>query len=173
MATSRDPTAATRRRATEIGRLFAVQPLLLHTDMIRTHTLVLLLTSSLLVGSGGCSSPPKGPAQILPLKSIGIAVPEGQLMVFNEPETYFTFLLQGDSIHNTPDGIDPFILIVDSLPVQVTSLPISDFFAGDATEFDDVELLTMHQSYEVKYLRDRSGADFGIYRELLTTADGR
>lgn len=142
-------------------------------SMTRPHSRTLLLLCLLLGSAAGCSSPPKGPTQILPLKSVGIAVPEGQLMVFNEPETYFTFLLQGDTIRNTPDGVDPFILIVDSLPVQMTSLPITDFFAGDVTEFDDVELLTMHQSYEVKYLRDRSGADFGIYREHLTTADGR
>ncbi|MCE2503357.1 MAG: hypothetical protein J4G05_04765 [Chlorobi bacterium] len=67
------------------------------------------------------------------LSTVGFTVPEGQPMVFNAKDVDCTLLIKGEEIHNAKSGAacDPLAFLVDSLFLQIGTLPISNFYKDD------------------------------------------
>ena len=122
----------------------------------------------------GCPKKETVIASPVPLSSVGVPVPEGQLIIFNEPSTYFTFLIEGKTFENVDGGGMPLTMDVDGNCVQMTTTAVADFFIGDLTSTPDHDLLTMHQAYEVTWLSKVEGTEeLGLYREHVTLPNGR
>ena len=132
----------------------------------------LLLLLPLLVA--GCPKKETVISGPVPLSTVGVSVPEGQLMIFNEPGAYFTFVIEGKEIENVEGGGIPLAIKVDGNYVQMTSPAIADFFSGDPSDTPDHDLLTMHQAWEVSWLSAQAKTEeLGLYREHITLPNGR
>ena len=132
-----------------------------------------LLLPLLLVGIS-CTKKETIIASPVPLTTVGVSVPEGEMVIFNAPNTYFTFVLQGDLIENVEGGGMPLAMEIDGNYVQMTTTAIADFFGGDPSLTPDHDILTMHQAFEVKWLtRQNDTEKIGLYREHVTLQNGR
>ena len=122
----------------------------------------------------GCPKKEVIVASPVPLSTVGVSVPEGELIIFNAPDTYFTFVLEGETFENVEGGGLPLAMEVDGNYIQMTTLSIADFAKGDPTMTPDHDLLTAHQAYEVAWLSGQANSEqIGVYREHLTLPDGR
>lgn len=141
------------------------------SNFIRYTPLSVLLIPFLFAG---CPKKETVYASPVPLTTVGVSVPEGELIIFNEPATYFTFVIEGEQIENVERGGMPLTLNVDGTQVQMTTTAIADFYSGDFAKTPDHDLLTMHQAYEVQWLAAQAGSEeLGLYRQHVTLANGR
>lgn len=137
-----------------------------------TSALLFLFLTPLLFA--GCPKKETIIASPVPLSTVGVSVPEGELIIFNAPDTYFTFVLEGEKFENVEGGGLPLAMEVDGSYIQMTTLSIADFVKGDPTLTPDHDLLAMHQAYEVKWLSGQAKTEqMGVYREHTTLPDGR
>ena len=124
----------------------------------------------------GCTSSKKNdPYGATELTTLGLTLPEGQLMIYNDPGAYFTFLIRGNHIRNTERHSleDPLALVVDGMFLQMTTLPISQFIDSNFSRMSDQEILEAHVRYESQYLASLIDKDYKIYREPLHLDNGR
>ncbi len=124
----------------------------------------------------GCSSKKAAaPVAATELTTLGVTVPEGQLMIFNASDAYYTFVLRGEDIRSTQrvDPSDPPALFVDSLFLQMTTLPISRFIDSDISRMTDLQILEKHQRYEADYLGSLTRRKYTIHREPIRLGNGR
>ncbi|MCB0710890.1 MAG: hypothetical protein KDD67_01020 [Ignavibacteriae bacterium] len=114
-------------------------------------------------------------AGTIELATVGVAVPEGQLMIFNAPGAYYTFVVKGKNIRNTTSVHpgDPMALMVDGIFLQMTTLPISQFITTDFSRKADRDILQTHLKYESEYLGSLIQQDYKIDQEPLTLDNGR
>ena len=121
----------------------------------------------------GCRKDPKF-VRPEPLTIEGVPVPGGQIMIFNDPGEYFTFLFPGKTFHNLAGGGRPITLKIDSLTIQMTSVAVSTILPSGSALLTEPEILARHQAWETEFLASQATSDqLGLYREHVTLPNGR
>mgnify|MGYP000642765189 CR=1 FL=1 len=138
----------------------------------RPISFVSIIIVGLLLVASGCRKEPEY-VRPQPLTIEGVPVDDGQLMIFNDPGVYFTFVLRGTSFHNVAGGGRPITLDVDGERIQMTSVAVTEFVPSGSALVSAPEILSRHQAWEVESLARQSGdEELGLYREHVTLEEG-
>ena len=112
-------------------------------------------------------------SSISPYQQLGIqalALDDGVVLVWNQPDDYFTLELRGRRVQPLPYEGRVFFGI-DGAVLQVTTVPLSEFLA-DASRHSERAVLEAHRDWEVRFIGEALGSELAVTSSMVTLADG-